>query len=121
MGIKRQDKEKRQEWMERGFRFFDAPAAIVICTDKVMGETWPLMDVGAVTNNICLAALAHGLGTCIEDQDIMYPQMIRRHMGISESKNIVIGIALGYPDPDFPANKINSGRPPLAENTTWLG
>jgi nitroreductase len=121
MGIERKDKEKRQEWMERGFRFFDAPAAILICTDKVLGETWPLIDVGAVANNICLAALAHGLGTCIEDQGIMYPQVIRRHTEISESKNILIGIALGYPDPDFPANKVNSGRAPLSENTTWLG
>ena len=30
MDIPRDDKVKRGEWMERGFRYFDAPAAVVI-------------------------------------------------------------------------------------------
>lgn len=30
MGILREDKEKRVAWMERGFRYFEAPAAIAI-------------------------------------------------------------------------------------------
>ena len=30
MKISRGDREKREEWLQRGFRFFDAPAAIII-------------------------------------------------------------------------------------------
>lgn len=121
MGIGREDKEKRMEWMERGFRFFDAPAAVIISADRALGESGPLLDLGAVMQNICLIALEHGLGTCIEDQAILYPEVIRRYTDIDEGKTIVIAIALGYPDPDFPANGVESGRVPLSENTSWFG
>ena len=121
MGIGREDKEKRQQWLERGFRFFDAPAAVIISTDRVLGESGPLLDIGAVMENICLVALEHGLGTCIEDQGVFYPDVIRRYTGIDEGKNIIIAIAIGYPDPEFPANRVDSGRVPVSENTTWLG
>ena len=70
MDIPREDKEKRAWWFERGFRFFDAPAAIIIVSDKALTEAGPLLDIGAVMQNICLAALQFGLGTCIEDQII---------------------------------------------------
>jgi nitroreductase len=120
MDIPREDKEKRAWWLERGFRFFDAPAAIIITTDRILGEAGPLLDLGAVMQNICLAALQFGLGTCIEDQGILYPEVFREHMGIPQTKRLMIAIAIGYPDPDFPANQIRSERE-LAENlTTWL-
>lgn len=38
MNIAREDKEKRTAWMRRGFRFFDAPAAIIISIDESLGE-----------------------------------------------------------------------------------
>ncbi|MBS3809492.1 MAG: nitroreductase [Desulfobacterales bacterium] len=121
MGIEREDKEKRMEWMERGFRFFDAPAAVIISADRALGESGPLLDLGAVMQNICIIALEHGLGTCIEDQGILYPEVIRRYTDIGENKNIIIAIALGYPDPDFPANRVEAGRVSLSENTSWFG
>ncbi len=34
MGIEREDREKRMDWMRRGFRFFDAPAAVIISIDR---------------------------------------------------------------------------------------
>jgi nitroreductase len=30
------------------------------------------------------------------------------------------GVAIGYPDPDFPANKLHVGREPLRENIVFL-
>ncbi|MBN1363359.1 MAG: nitroreductase [Syntrophaceae bacterium] len=120
MDIPREDKGKRAWWLERGFRFFDAPAAIIITTDRILGEVGPLLDLGAVMQNICLAALQFGLGTCIEDQGILYPEVFREQMGIPQTKRLMIAIAIGYPDLDFPANQILSERE-LAENlTTWL-
>jgi nitroreductase len=120
MNIPREDKEKRSWWLERGFRFFDAPAAIVIVSDKALTEAGPLLDVGAVMQNICLAALQFGLGTCIEDQGVLYPEVFREHTGIPETKRLIIAIALGYPDLDFPANLIRSEREPAENLTTWV-
>ena len=121
MEIQREDKEKRARWMERGFRYFDAPVAIIISVDKSLSEAGPLLDIGAVMQTICLAALSHDLGTCIEDQGIMYPGVLREFAGIPESKRIIIAIAIGYPDGDFPANKLGSTREPVESMTTWRG
>lgn len=120
MNIPREDVEKRAWWLERGFRFFDAPAAVVIATDRVLAESAPLLDLGAVMQNICLAALHFGLGTCIEDQGILYPDVLREHTGLPVSKRLVIAIAIGYPDEDFPANQIRSEREPAENLTTWV-
>jgi nitroreductase len=112
MDIPREDFEKRMWWLERGFRFFDAPAAIIIATDKVLGEAGPLLDLGAVMQN--------GLGTCIEDQGVLYPEVLREQTDISPGKRLIIAIAIGYPDPDFPANQVCSQREPAQSLTTWL-
>jgi len=121
MDIKREDKEKRAQWLERGFRFFDAPAAIVILTDRALSEHGPLLDVGAVMQNICLAALNFGLGTCIEDQGVLYPEVVREMANIPDTKRIIISIAIGYPDPDFPANQVQTNREDAENLTTWIG
>jgi nitroreductase len=121
MGISRDDEEGKREWMERGFRFFDAPAAIIIVVDRSLGESPPLLDLGAVMQSICLAALSRGLGTCIEDQGVMYPEVIRSFAGLPDSKRIIISIAIGYPDWDFPANRVETAREPVDRTTTWCG
>ncbi len=121
MDIGREDKEKRRAWQERGFRFFDAPAAIIVMTDKVLPKSGPLLDIGMVVQNICLAAVAKDLGTCIEDQGVFYPEVIREITGIPETKRLIIGIAIGYPDWDFPANKLETSREPVDSLTTWIG
>jgi len=121
MDIPREDKEKRAKWQERGFRYFDAPAAIIVSVDRCLSETGPLIDIGAVIQTICLTALHFGLGTCIEDQGTMYPDVLRKYAQIPESKRIVMAIAIGYPDWDFPANKLQTEREPVKNMTTWLG
>ena len=121
MGIPREDKAKRAAWMERGFRFFDAPTAIILLTDTALTDAGPLMDIGAVMQTICLAALDYGLGTCIEDQGVMYPENIRPVIKIPDTKRIIISIAIGYPDRDFPANQVESPREDIKNLTTWCG
>ncbi len=121
MEIPREDKEKRMHWMERGFRFFDAPVGIFLLTDKSLGESGPLLDLGAAMQNVCLAATEYNLGTCIEDQSVLYPEVVRRVLGVSDEKKIIIAIALGYPDWDFPANRLQTLREPVSNITTWIG
>jgi len=121
MGITREDRAKRGEWMKRGFRFFDAPAAIVLAVDRSIKPWWELFDLGAISQTICLAALQYGLGTCIEDQGVMFPDVIRQYTGIPENKRIIICIAVGYPASDFPANMLRSERVTVEDVTTWCG
>jgi nitroreductase len=121
MDIPRKDKVKRDAWLTRGFRYFDAPAAIIIFVDKTLPEAGPAVDVGAVMQNICLAALHFGLGTCIHDQGIMYPDVVKRYTGIPESKRLIVAISLGYPDDENIANTITSTRESVDEITSWIG
>jgi nitroreductase len=121
MGIAREDKAKRAEWLERGYRFFDAPSAIILSVDRSLDETRSQFDIGAISQTICLAALEYGLGTCIEDQGIAFSEVVRKHAQIPESKRVATSIAIGYPDWDFPANKLESQREPLEEFVSWHG
>jgi nitroreductase len=121
MDISREDLEKRDRWMELGFRYFNAPTAIIISIDRSLHYPRPIFDIGSITQNICLTALHYGLGTCIANQGITYPEVLHEAAGIPESKRIVISIAIGYPNWDFPANKVISDREPIENITNWIG
>ncbi|MCX6001962.1 MAG: nitroreductase [Chloroflexi bacterium] len=121
IGISREDKEARKKWMLRGFRFFDSPCQIVICAEKEMQYHLDMLGIGAMCQSICLAALDFGLGTCIADQGIMYDQVWRKHAGIPETKRLIAGITIGYPDEGFAVNKMITPREPVDKITTWLG
>lgn len=120
MGIAREETEKRTDWARRGYRYFDAPAVIIISVDK---EHLPRtqFDIGAVAQNVALAALEYGLGTCMHDQGISYPDVLREFAGIPESKRPIICLSIGYPDGVFPADKVVSEREPIDSITTWCG
>ncbi len=121
MGIARDDKEKRTEWAQRGFRYFDAPVAIILYSDSSLDEAFTQFDLGIVSQTICLAALSYGLGTCISRQAVTYPDVIREFTGIPNSKRIIIAIAMGYPDWDFLANTYTTQREPIDNLTLWCG
>lgn len=111
MGIARDDKEKRMDWVMRGFRQFDAPVSIVLTYDKCLEPAAiSQFDLGAVTYGIVLAAWERGLGTVINGQGIMQSDVVRQHAGIPDDQNIMICIAMGYPDEDFVANDVKSVR-----------
>jgi len=113
MGIAREDRDERAQWRQRGFRFFDAPTAIILSADSSLSESRILLYAGLITQNICLAALNYDLGTCIGMQGVMYPDVVRQFTNIPESKRIILSIAIGYLDGDFQANKLESKREPM--------
>lgn len=122
MGITREDKNKRFEWMQRGFRFFDAPSAFIIAYDKSLeGFANMFCDLGAFIHLLCLTALEHKLGTCIHSQGVMYPHIVRKHIDIPDEKKIFIAVSIGYPDENFPANQIESKRESIDNITRWFG
>lgn len=122
MGIAREDKDRRQDWVLRGFRQFDAPASIVVTYDRELeGGDIAAFDCGAVTNAIVNAAWARGLGCVINSQGILQSPVLREHAKIPENQMIQIAIAIGFPDEAFPANAVVSHRKPVEEAATFLG
>ena len=122
MGIERDNKEKRQDWVLRGFRQFDAPASIVVTYDRSIhgGDIAPF-DCGAVTNALVNAAWSRGLGCVINSQGIMQSPVVREHAGIPDDQVIMICVAIGYPDDSFPANAVVSHRKSVDEAATFVG
>lgn len=122
MGIERHDKEKRQDWVMRGFRQFDAPVSIVVCLDKdLVDGTIAHFDLGAVTYGLVLAAWSKGLGSVINGQGIMQSPVVREHAGIPDDQVILTCVALGWPDESFEANSVVSRRRPVENVTRFVG
>ncbi len=122
MGIERDDKERRQDWVMRGFRQFDAPVSIVMTYDKSLEPaTISHFDLGAVTYGLVLAAWSRGLGTVINGQGIMQSKVVREHAQIPDSQVIMTCIAMGYPNHEFAANQVQSRRTPNEEIVTYTG
>lgn len=122
MGIAREDKEARLDWVLRGFRQFDAPVSVVITYDRVLSESdIAPFDCGAVTNALVNAAWSRGLGCCVNSQGIMQSPVVREHAKIPDDQVIMICVALGFPDESFPANAVVSRRKPLEEAATFVG
>jgi nitroreductase len=122
MGIERDNKEKRTDWVLRGFRQFDAPVSIVVTYDRSIhgGDIGPF-DCGAVANALVNAAWSRGLGCVINSQGIMQSPVVREHAGIPDDQVIMICIAMGYPDESFPANAVVSRRKPVADAAVFVG
>ena len=123
MGIERHDKEKRQDWVLRGFRQFDAPVSIVVCYDRDLepGGTIAHFDLGAVTFGLVLAAWSRGLGCVINGQGIMQSPVVREVAKIPEDQVILTCVALGWPDDSFPANAVVSRRRSAEQVARFVG
>lgn len=122
MGIARDDKARREEWMMRGFRQFDAPVCVIITFDRALADgDDAIFDCGGVANALVNVAWSRGLGTVINSQGIMQSPVVREHAKIPDNEVIMKSIALGWPDMAFPANAVISERKPLTEALRLVG
>ncbi|MGA2368866.1 MAG: nitroreductase family protein, partial [Dehalococcoidia bacterium] len=76
---------------------------------------------GLLAQTISLAALNYGLGSIMLAAGASYPDIVRKKLNIPHSKQLVIAMAIGYPDPDAPINSFRTERVPLGEICTWHG
>ena len=113
-------KNKMQKWFELSVSNYGAPAFIIIVADK-SASGWFIFDIGLITQTIALAAQEYGLGTCIMGGAALSPEETRRIANIPESKRMIIGIAIGYPDWESPINGLRTDREPIEKLVTWRG
>jgi nitroreductase len=119
MGINREDKEGRRIATLRNWEFFHAPIGGVVSVH----QDWDYVDslsVGMFLQTFVLALTARGIGTCVQVSIAGYPEICREHLDIPDDYRILCGIAIGYPDPDFPANNLRMPRNPLGDNVTFF-
>jgi nitroreductase len=120
LSIARDDKKERLQHFARMFALFDAPAVILVTVDKELALEYAILDVGIFLQTFCLLAHDRGLGTCILAASVNYPAIVRELFAVAESKILVMGAALGWPDPDAPVNRFERKRGPLEEFVKWV-
>src|SRR6266536_3716201 len=122
MGIARDDKPMRQDWVLRGFRQFDAPVSLVLTYDRVLDPGAVChFDLGALCYGIVMPACDRDLGHVINGQGIMRSDIVREVAGIPEDEVIMTCVAMGYPDDSFPANTVRSERVANDDFVRYLG
>jgi nitroreductase len=77
------------------------------------------MDMGMFLQNIMLAARFYDLETCPQASLAEYPEIIRKHLTISQNYHIVCGMALGYADWSHPVNQFRTTRESVESFTIW--
>jgi len=108
-----------QDFINEGScNFYGAPTAIIIVIDKVFSSA-RLTDIGIILGYLVLAAHAMGLATCPIGLITAFDEDIREQLNLSEDKEVVIGIAVGYRDPSSGVNKVRSARAQLDEILKW--
>ncbi len=104
---------------EGSCNFYGAPSAILFCLDDAFPKA-RMVDVGVVLGYFVLTAHEFGLGTCPIGLISAYEDEIKDLLNIPEDKNVVIGVALGYPDWDVPVNRFKSTRDDLRKFMKWI-
>jgi nitroreductase len=121
LSIDRGDQEGRLRYTGDMFTLFDAPCLILFCVDRALCREYAMLDVGAIQQTICLLAHARGLGSCILAASVSYPRLLREILPLQETKAVIIGVALGYPNEEAPINNFSRERASTDEFTTWVG
>jgi nitroreductase len=104
---------------EGSFNFYGAPTAIIICMDRAFPQT-RLVCIGAALGYLVLAAHAFSLGTCPIGIITAFKDEIKDQLNIPEGKDVILGVALGYPDWDNPISRFKSSRENSTDITRWL-
>ncbi|PLX63160.1 nitroreductase [Sedimenticola selenatireducens] len=111
LNISREEKQRQQDQWAANYRAFDAPVMMFFFIDRIL-ETGSYLDYGMFIQSIMLIALEEGLATCPQAALGEYPEIVKRELGYSEEKKLVVGLAMGYEDT---SNIINSYRTPRDE------
>lgn len=119
MGIARQDRQGRRLAQLRNWEFFRAPVGAVVCMHRDLSLVDSL-GVGMFLQTLLLALTERGLGTCVQVSIAAYPEILRAHLGIPDDLTVLCGLAIGYPDPAFPANRLHTPRNPVPANVVFV-
>jgi nitroreductase len=119
MGIAIEDTATHAAAVLRNWEFFRAPLAGIVCMHRDLGLP-DALSVGMYLQTLLLALTERGLGTCVEVSVAGYPEIVRAQLAIPAELSILCGLAIGYPDPAFAANKLHVAREAIDKNVVFL-
>jgi nitroreductase len=118
LGIGREDADRRIKAWNNNYSFFGAPVGLFFFLDRTLAQgSW--VDMGLFLQNVMLAARAFDLATCPQAALAEYPDIVRRLLNVPDTRALVCGMSLGYPDSAAPVNHFRTAREPVANFTLW--
>jgi nitroreductase len=119
LGIARDDRAARERWAAFNLEFFGAPVGLFCSIDRQLGPPqWA--DMGMALQTIMLLLRGEGLHSCPQEAWSLFPKTVREFLDLPSGLMLFCGMAIGYEDPDAPANAYVSGRAPLDDYATFL-
>lgn len=120
LGIAREDKPGRLRQFSRNYEFFDAPVGLFCYVDRRMGAAqWA--DLGMFLQSLMLLLRAEGLASCPQEAWAAYHRTVADVVRPPDELMLFCGMAIGYENPDHPANTLRTERAPLDEVAEFLG
>ncbi len=120
LSIPREDKIGRMNYYGDMFSLFSANALLIVMVDKDILLEYAMLDVDIFIQTFKLLAHARGLGTISLAASVSYPRIVRRIFNVPESRRIIIGTAVGWPDNDAPVNNFERRRDPVEMFVRWV-
>ncbi len=119
LGIPREDKPARLQWLLNNYEFFGAPVGLFFSLDRRFDKgQWA--HLGMLMQTIALLALERGLATCMQEAWAARAKTVSEFFELPEGEQLYCGMALGKPDPDAAVNKLRSARADVDEFATIL-
>lgn len=119
LGIAREDKPARLRWLARNYAFFGAPVGLFFSLDRRFDKgQWA--HLGMFMQTIALVALERGLASCMQEAWCARDKTVSAFLGLPDGEQLYCGMALGWPDPDAPVNRLRSARAPVDAFATFL-
>jgi nitroreductase len=121
LGITKGDASAMERQYARNYEFFGAPVGLFFTLDRGLDGQAAWLDLGMYLHGVMLAALGHGLATCAQQAFARYHRIVRAHLAIPDDQIVVCGMSLGHPDTGAPANRLATGREPVARFARFAG
>jgi nitroreductase len=118
MGVDRKDLVGRNAAYLRNLAFFDAPHAVLVFLPRPM-DAREVTDLGMYAQTLMLAMTTRGVDSCAQGALGLYPDIVRRELGLDESHRLMFGISFGYEDPTVAANRCRVGRATVQESVVF--
>lgn len=100
------------------FNFYGAPHAIYLFQDNSL-SSWSFFDMGLFAQSLMLAAHAKGLGTVPQAFATDYAPQVKEFLDIPQSKRLVLGISIGWPNMESPLNQLKTERMDTVDLVRW--
>lgn len=111
MGVARDDRVGRHAAYVRNHAFFGAPHAVFIFM-HAPHDTREAADIGMYAQSLMLLFTARGIASCAQGALGLYPNIVRRQLGLDATHRLLFGLSFGYEDRAAPANRARTARAP---------